>query len=329
MKQNSSILFHFMGKSLKNRFQIALFAASLCFFASASASDKPDYLASFDPAKGFKPAQRDLTKVFLQLAGSLENYGSPEPYFRHIAAEDERVEKLYLQATGKRTSIRPTFLSDDNLDQFAKNWNHLAPKLGLENLAKQVGADIRKALIVSQGTRTPLQLLVAQHQQSLYSHLTGNPEVGDSTKTFTDRIANLAEASDSPFRTVRERLDQIFAALDKGLSKNDADRVKAFVTNVFSDTGLAVESEFEAGNVAWALAGEKSPRAYDVAQETRLSLEEKRRFSALLVHDHFTKADFPRLDAFYRSSAYECLSEEGKDQLSMRVWSGIRGSGTH
>ena len=318
-----------MGKSLKNPFHVALFSVGLCFFAYASASEKPEYLASFDPAKGFKPAQRDLTKVFLQFAASLENYGSPEPYFRHIAAEDERVEKLYLQATGKQTSIRPNFLSDDNLDQFAKNWNHLAPKLGLENFAKQVGADIRTALIVSDGTRTPLQSLVAQHQQSLYNHLTGNREAGDSTKTFTDKIASLAGASDSPFRTVRERLNQIFSALDKGLSKNDADRVKAFIIDVFSDSGLAAESEFEAGNVAWALDVEKSPRAYDVAQETRLTLEEKRRFSALLVHDHFTKADFPRLDAFYRSSAYECLSEEGKDQLSMRLWSGIRGSRTH
>ena len=50
-----------------------------CHTVAFAGDKQPEYLASFDPAKGFKPAQSDLTEVFLQLAGSLEYYGSPEP----------------------------------------------------------------------------------------------------------------------------------------------------------------------------------------------------------------------------------------------------------
>ena len=54
----------------------------LTTIASGFSETKPEYFSSFDPAKGFKPAQRDLTEVYLQLAASLENFGSPEPYLR-------------------------------------------------------------------------------------------------------------------------------------------------------------------------------------------------------------------------------------------------------
>lgn len=332
MKQNSSILFHFMPNSLINHYRGAVCAAitfTMCFLASARAVDRLEYPDSFDPTKGFPGAQRDLRKIYLHLAGSLEYYGSPEPYFRHVAEEDEKVEKLYLQMTGKRTSIRPESISDDKLDQFAKNWNHLAPKLGLANLAKQVGATIRSALTANDDTRSSVRVLLSQRQASLHNQLTGRSEANAPVETFNDEIAILADAPDSQFHSVREQLDQIFAALNKGLSKGDADNIKAFILRVLSDTSLAAESEFEAGNVSWALAVEKSPGAYAVTQEIRLSPEERRRFSALLAHDHFTKTEFPSLDAFYSSPAYDRLSDAGKDQLSMRVWAGIRGGVTH
>ena len=86
------------------------FVASLLLVCQTTsfAADRPEYLASFDPAKGFKPAQTDLTEIFLQIAGSLECYGSPEPYLRQMAKEHERIEALYLQKRGKApTSYRP------------------------------------------------------------------------------------------------------------------------------------------------------------------------------------------------------------------------------
>lgn len=304
----------------------ALFLAFL-LPAIAGAAEWPENLDTFDPAKGFKPAQRDLTQIFLQLAGSLEYYGSPVPYLRHVAAEDTRVEKLYAKSQGKHTSIRPEFLSDDALDQFSKNWNHLASKLQLDALGKQVGSSIRASLSVAQETSTPFGLLVEQEQKSVHNRVVGNGE-GDQPNAINQAIDKLGQETDSPFHSVRERIDHICAALDKGLSKTDAERVKSFINDTLSNIGLAADSELEAGYVDWAIAATKQPQRYDVAQETKLSPTEKQKFSALLIHDHFTKADFPRMDAFYSSSAYDRLSEAGKDQLSMRFWAGIRGSGT-
>src|ERR1700710_154064 len=81
------------------------------------ATEPPEYLASFDPAKGFKPAQRDLTEIFLQIAGSLEANGSPEGYLRHVASEHTRIEALYREKFGKAPrSFRPGYMTDTYID---------------------------------------------------------------------------------------------------------------------------------------------------------------------------------------------------------------------
>src|ERR1700690_1023998 len=123
MKQNSSILFHPMLKPLRIRYFRSVLSASVVACAllvgacRGSAAEKPESLASFDPAKGLKPAQRDLTEIFLQLAGSLEFYGSPEAYLRHIAKEHTRIESLYSQKFGKYpNSVRPDYLTNQYID---------------------------------------------------------------------------------------------------------------------------------------------------------------------------------------------------------------------
>ena len=63
-----------MINSLTNRYGLTVYLALalvLSIFATANAAERPEYLQSFDPVKGFKPAQRDLTEIYLQLAGSL------------------------------------------------------------------------------------------------------------------------------------------------------------------------------------------------------------------------------------------------------------------
>jgi hypothetical protein len=69
---------------------------------------------------------------------------------------------------------------------------------------------------------------------------------------------------------------------------------------------------------------EESTRAATlVAQETRLSAQEKETFGGFMKKDFFTKADFGRLEDFYKKS-YDRLSEHGKDEMSHRIWEGIR-----
>jgi len=76
MKQNFRIMFHFILKRLKNRYYTLLIvgvAVSLGGLTNAS-EKQPEYLQLFDPAKDFKPALRDLTEVFPELAGRAQEY---------------------------------------------------------------------------------------------------------------------------------------------------------------------------------------------------------------------------------------------------------------
>src|SRR5579862_1089149 len=137
--------------------------------AAADPQTRPEYLQSFDPAKGFKPAQRDLTEVFLQLAGSLEAYGSPEPYLRHVAAEHKRIEGLYQQKFGKvPKSFRPDYMTDEYIDHLCANWQLLSPKLGLEPYAREFGNDMREAIKGTRGTGTIIVDIFNQHQARVF-----------------------------------------------------------------------------------------------------------------------------------------------------------------
>ncbi|MFD2256855.1 hypothetical protein ACFSSA_09220 [Luteolibacter algae] len=60
-----------------------------------------------------------------------------------------------------------------------------------------------------------------------------------------------------------------------------------------------------------------------VDRESRLSLGEKQQYAGFLKLDYFTKANFDELEIFYANS-WDKLSEGGKDQMSARIWAGIR-----
>lgn len=60
-----------------------------------------------------------------------------------------------------------------------------------------------------------------------------------------------------------------------------------------------------------------------VEQETALSLAEREQYGAFLSHEFFTKADFEDLAGFY-ANTWDRLSENGKAQMSHRVWEGVR-----
>lgn len=100
-----------------------------------------------DPAKGFKPAQSSLTSIMLQLAGSLEHHGSPEPYIRHIMAEHKRIDAKYAKATGKtKGSSRPAYLADKYVENLISNWKKLEKPLKLDELCRESGKNMRYAI---------------------------------------------------------------------------------------------------------------------------------------------------------------------------------------
>ncbi|TLD71474.1 hypothetical protein FEM03_08080 [Phragmitibacter flavus] len=146
----------------------------------ASAQDAPRstaYLRFFDPNEGFKPAQTNLTNIFLQIAGSMEYYGSPEPYIEHIQAEHGRVSEKFRSKTGKTRNSLPDHLTDEYLNQLVTNWNLLSPKLGLDVLAKEAGRCTRQGIQGEQNTGTVAIEILNRHQELVFEAMKGGNSV--------------------------------------------------------------------------------------------------------------------------------------------------------
>lgn len=62
---------------------------------------------------------------------------------------------------------------------------------------------------------------------------------------------------------------------------------------------------------------------YHVQKETALTPREREQYGSFLELEYFTRADFDRLAGFYAHS-WDRLTEDGKAQMSHRVWEGIR-----
>ncbi len=57
--------------------------------------------------------------------------------------------------------------------------------------------------------------------------------------------------------------------------------------------------------------------------EVALSARERAQYQSFLEQEYFTKADFSKLEKFYQS-AWDKLSDDGKAEMSHRVWEGVR-----
>ena len=68
---------------------------------------------------------------------------------------------------------------------------------------------------------------------------------------------------------------------------------------------------------------EQASVAYLAQKEAALSESERKTYSGFLEKPFFTKNDFGSLEQFY-AHTWDRLSESGKDQMSHRVWEGIR-----
>ena len=244
-------------------------ALILAFDTGANAAEKPEYLDSFNPAKGFKPVQRDLTEIFLQLAGSLEEYGSPEPYLRHVASGHSRIETLYRQKSGKNPqSFRPDYITDAYLDRLSANWKILSPKIGLEPYAKEFGHMMRDAILGTRGTGTIIVEILNHHQERVFVAMSGKrAPAADFESLKTELISRLEldkkTVDEGGYEVARRDAVRcaiiihgitmkLFEKLDQGLKPDDAERVKAAILSVIMDTGRMAQSELQAGVVEWA-----------------------------------------------------------------------------
>ena len=142
---------------------------------SLKAADQPAYGLYFEQSKGFKPAQANFQSIILQMAGSFEASGTPEPYLRHVMIEDRRISAKYRLATGRDGSRRPSYFTDEYLEKLLKNWNRMAPVLSLEDLTRETGRNIRHALMgswnMSVAELVALQDSLTEKEASVYRDL--------------------------------------------------------------------------------------------------------------------------------------------------------------
>lgn len=249
---------------------LTVLAFAFIALLTARGADRPEFFDSFDPAKGFKPAQDNLTQVFLQIAGSLEHHGSPEPYLRHMAKEHQRIEALYLRTYGKAPkSYRPSFMTDEYLNRLCANWNLLSPKLGLEAFAKEMGHGVRNAIKGTRGTGTIIVEILNSHQSKVFDSRAGAGNGLADFETLKSQLISRLEL-DKP-RVDEERYEiarrdavsfalgiqgdsiKLFKRLDAGLKTADAERVKTVLMSIIMDVGQMAQSELEVGISEWAI----------------------------------------------------------------------------
>ena len=87
---------------------------------------------------------------------------------------------------------------------------------------------------------------------------------------------------------------------------------------------VELDKKIEEAKVEHQAAEQAQMAAAALAEkETRLNAEERETYRGFLGESYFKKNDFGKLDEFY-SHTYNRLSEGGKDEMSHRVWEGIR-----
>jgi len=157
---------HSAPNSLKFRYfgPIRIALAALFFTAAievAPAAEPLPYAEHFNPANGFKPAQRNLTAIFLQMAGSFEHYGTPANYLRHVNNEAKRVETAWLKAMGKPATFRPGYFTEGYIEKLITGWNQMAPALALESFSRNSGRHMRCAIMGS-WNMTPAEVATSE-----------------------------------------------------------------------------------------------------------------------------------------------------------------------
>ena len=120
-----------------------------------------------------------------------------------------------------------------------------------------------------------------------------------------------------------ENLISILETKIQNASPHDAEKLKGTVSDLRTKREEIKQKIKEREDGEQALQRYKLEVAQAMQRETALSSEEKGIFGNFLQKEFFTKADFNSLDQFY-TKTWDRLSEQGKDEMSHRIWEGIR-----
>jgi hypothetical protein len=166
-------------------------------------------------------------------------------------------------------------MTDEYFDQFAESWNAMAPKLGLESIAKNTGHCMRNAINGTRGNGTMLVEIFNRHQSATFDSLAGKThgpadfnalqkelisrlEIGK--KVIHDEHYGIMQGDAVGFTSgILGPLDTLFTKLDAHLNPTDAAQIKAAITSMFVDVGRLAQAELEEAIVENALDRQSTP----------------------------------------------------------------------
>jgi hypothetical protein len=249
---------------------VLAFLITLGLTSVLPAENAPESLRFFDPSKGFKSAQSNLTEAFLQAAASLEHFGSPEPYLRHMLAEHERIHKKAVAKFGDGTATTlPDSLTAERIEKLLANWNKLSPVLGLDSFARDVGQDVRLGIRGVWDKGTIAVTFLNEHQQKVIVDISNQGPHSVGFQQLKDQAVKELELDKAVLHLEDyqvQRRDAVmnadlvnakFIGLQKTLRKKlpteKADQITEAIKGTFLDMAMMVHSELEAGIVEWSL----------------------------------------------------------------------------
>lgn len=188
---------------------LSIMVVSTASAGNEPATAPPPYAAYFDPAKGFAPVNANLAKAFLKLAGSLEFYGTPEPYIRRVMAEHARIDAEF-HARGGKGSSRPVYLTDDYLNRLITNWNTISKPLKLDEFCREAGRNMRYAILGSKNMAIPelvaFETSLNHTEKSAYRQLLEKPYF--TKNDFTAMEAFYDKAFDKLTETGKDQISR-------------------------------------------------------------------------------------------------------------------------
>lgn len=250
---------------------LLLIIASL-FMTSILAEDAkaPEYLRFYSPDAGFKPAGTNLTEIVLQLAGSLEAHGSPEPYLRHMQKEHDRISAKFAAKMGKSHQSRmPDYMTPEYIDRMISNWNLLAPRLGLDVFARETGSFVREGIRGTRDTGTIAVEIFNQHQKLVVEQMKSDKRGGEVFEQLKAKVRTELEF-DKPFIDMtgyeiprrdavsyalifRGTQEKLFEKIDGGIPPEKTAKLKSFISGTLLELARLAHSELEVGILEWSL----------------------------------------------------------------------------
>lgn len=124
----------------------------------------------------------------------------------------------------------------------------------------------------------------------------------------------------------RDNLEKVISEVERRLVASPPDArgvLESFLRNAKCRV-VVLDKKIKEAETAKLSQSREAVAVVCLAQkESGLSAGEKEIYSGFLKEDFFTKKDFGRLEQFY-ARTWDRLSEGGKNEMSQRVWEGIR-----